>query len=184
MTASGPMPRSSTIRSAFRTATARGLSCDLSFGRRADGKPAAMITPADGKGWFWLQGAVAANGKLYLFLSQIERSGDGVFGFRQVGATLGVVENPLAEPTEWRIEQKKIPFEDFAGQRFLSYGAGVLSVGDEIYIYGIDETHGGPGVPNKHLVVARVQADPWPIFPRGDFATTATGQTIFARQLM
>jgi len=117
-----------------------------------------MVTPADGKGWFWLQGGGAANDRLYLFLSQIERSGDGVFGFRQVGATLGVVENPMAEPIEWRIAQKKIPFEDFAGRRFLCFGAALLVVGDETYIYGTDETQGGPGLPNKHLVVARVKS--------------------------
>lgn len=124
----------------------------------ADGKPTAIITPDDGKGWYWLQGGIVISGKLYMFLAQIERTGDGAFGFRQIGETLGVVENPGDDPTEWRIEQKKIPFSDFAGRRFLSYGAAVLAVGDEVYVYGTDETQGGSELPNKHLVVARVKA--------------------------
>ncbi|MGQ0633540.1 MAG: DUF4185 domain-containing protein [Planctomycetaceae bacterium] len=126
--------------------------------RGADGKPAAMIEPPDGAGWYWLQGGVAANGRLYLFLSHVERAGDGVFGFRQVGATLGVVDNPLADPTDWHIEQKKVPFVDFAGRRFLSYGAAIMPFGDDFYIYGTDETQADAERPNKKLVVARVKA--------------------------
>lgn len=120
-----------------------------------DGKPAALITPADGHGWFWLFGGVCVEGKLYLFLAQIEKTKDpGVFGFRQIGTWLGIVANPLDHPTAWRVEQKKLSFEEFSPQRSLSFGAAVLRDGDYVYIYGIDET--GTGLArSKHLVVAR-----------------------------
>ena len=41
-----------------------------------EGKPAAFIKPADGIGWFWIFDGVVADGKLYLFLMQIIKSGE------------------------------------------------------------------------------------------------------------
>jgi Domain of unknown function (DUF4185) len=138
-----------------------GLDAKLRFvvRRTADGKPAALVTPADGRGWFWLQAGTCVGGKLYLFLTQIEREGQGVFGFRQVAQWLGVVENPLDDPERWRVEQKRIPHTDFSGPRRLSFGAEVLREGDQVFIYGTDERQGGPGLPDKQMIVARVGAD-------------------------
>ncbi len=127
--------------------------------RAADGKPAALITPADGRGWFWIQAGTCVGGKLFLFLVQIEREGDGVFGFRQAAQWLGVVANPLDEPERWKVEQKRIPHTDFSGRRRLSFGAAILRDGDHVFIYGTDERQGGPGLPDKQMVVARVPAD-------------------------
>lgn len=124
--------------------------------RGKDGKPAALITPADGHGWFWLFGGACVEGKLYLFLAQIEKTQDpGVFGFRQVGLWLGVVVNPLDHPTAWRVTQTKLPFVEFSAQRLLSFGAAVLRDGDHLYVYGIDEAV-TKGWRTKHLVAARV----------------------------
>jgi hypothetical protein len=127
--------------------------------RAADGKPVALITPADGHGWFWIQAATCVGGKLFVFLVQIEREGDGVFGFRQAAQWLGVVANPLDEPEQWKVEQKRIPYTDFSGHRRLSFGAAVLRDGDHVFIYGTDERQGGPGLPDKQMVVARVEAE-------------------------
>src|SRR3954470_22104558 len=54
-----------------------GAGAKVEFFVRAGGggKPAALITPADGRGWFWLQAGAPAGGKLYLFLAQIEKTG-------------------------------------------------------------------------------------------------------------
>jgi hypothetical protein len=121
-----------------------------------DGKPAALIVPADGRGWFWLQAGVCIDGKLYLFLAQIEKTKDpSVFGFRQIGMWLGIVANPLDHPTAWRVEQKPLPCVEFSAERHLAFGSAVLRDGDNLYIYGIDEEGKGLGR-KKHLVAARV----------------------------
>ncbi len=125
--------------------------------RGPDGQPAALLTPADGRGWFWPQAGVAARGRLYLFLAQVEKHGEGVFGFRQTGQWLGVVSNPLDEPTAWRVEQKRLPCAVFTPERSLTFGAAALLTDEYVYVYGIDEPR-GVRLPNKQMVVARVAA--------------------------
>ena len=76
----------------------------------------AHIVPADGRGWFWQQAAGFANGKLYRFLNQLEKSGDpGAFGFRSVGLWLGVTSNADEEPSRWRTRQIKLSNTVFEG---------------------------------------------------------------------
>ena len=68
-------------------------------GKKPDGKPAAFLTPAADATWFWPQSAVRVGDRLYVFLPQIQRTrAGGVFGFKQVGQWLAVVENPDDEP--------------------------------------------------------------------------------------
>jgi len=127
----------------------------FSMGRQADGK-AALIQPADGRGWFWLQAGEADGNRLWLFLNQIEKgNGEGVFGFKPVGMWLGSVANAERPPEEWRVEQVKLPNVLFSEERTLVWGAAVLRVGDDLYIYGTDERRGWP-FPNRQLVVAKV----------------------------
>ena len=59
---------------------------DFYFSRAGDGSPAALMRPADGRGWFWVfDGVMTAKG-LYLFLIQVERTaGDAVFDFKVIG---------------------------------------------------------------------------------------------------
>ena len=103
-------------------------------------KPVAFAVPADGRGWFWLQAGTRIGEKLYLFSAQIERTNDpGVFGFRQIGQWLGVVENPNADPLQWKMQQRKLPCTIFNAERQISFGAGLLPDGNELYIYGTDE---------------------------------------------
>ncbi len=121
-------------------------------GRSPEGKPAALIAPADGKGWFWLFDGVMARGKLFLFLAQIERTdAKSVFGFRQVGAWLGEVSNPLMPPTQWRVTQKKIPFAQFAADESRSFGSAVLATNNFVYVFGTRERKGAA----KTMILAR-----------------------------
>ena len=90
----------------------RGKDAKVQFVVRRDdgGKPAAFITPADKRGWFWLQAGAVSGDRLYLFLSQIEKSeSPGVFGFRQIGRWLGSCRKPARSALEWRITQRKLP---------------------------------------------------------------------------
>jgi len=122
----------------------------------ADSKPVAFLTPENKRGWFWLQAGVYADKQLFLFLTQIEKTDSpGVFGFRQIGQSIGIVTNPLAPPLEWHIEQRPLPCAEFTSTHRQTYGAATLVDGGYVYIYGIDEDiH--PGNLARYLTVARV----------------------------
>jgi Domain of unknown function (DUF4185) len=127
-----------------------------SIARGPDGKPVALIVPADRRGWFWLQAGVADRGRLSLFLNQVEKTNDkSVFGFRSVGLWLGTVANADQPPESWRVEQVRMPNTVFSKDRMLAWGAAALRVGDDLYVYGTDERR-GKGLPNRQMVVARV----------------------------
>lgn len=121
-----------------------------------DGKPLALIVPTDGHGWFWLfHGALVPKG-LYLFLMQIERTDDeSVFGFQHVGTWLGHVENPLDAPNDWRIVQRKIPFNRTSDAGNKTFGSALLEWDNFIYIYGNDEEKRG-GFLHRSMTLARV----------------------------
>lgn len=122
------------------------------------GKPMALIVPADGRGWFWLQAGAADRGRLTLFLNQVEKTDDkSVFGFRSVALWLGTVADANKSPETWRVEQVKMPNAVFSKDRVLAWGAAVLRVGDDLYVYGTDERR-GKGPLDRQMVVARVPA--------------------------
>lgn len=138
----------------------RGADFTTSFAiqKTADGQPRAVFVPLEGKGFFWLQAGVHVGGKLYVFLPRVETTGKGgAFGFRHVGQWLGVVENPAADPTEWKVAYTQLPFADPAGERKRSFGLAALREGEFLYVYGYEETAGKP-FPNRRLVLARVPA--------------------------
>jgi hypothetical protein len=134
-----------------------GANVKLQFvvGQNRQKRPAALITPADGRGWFWLQAGAYNSSKLYLFLSHVEKTGrPGVFGFRQFGQTLGIVANPNEDPVTWRIEQRKLPWTIFNSERELTFGAAVLQDGEFLYVFGTDEDVEASGR-KRYLILAR-----------------------------
>ena len=136
----------------------RGANANLQFIIRhdSDGKAVAFVTPEDKHGWFWLQAGVCIDEHLFLFLTQIEKTdAPGVFGFRQMGQSLGIVTNPLAPPFEWRVEQHRLPCTEFTSERHRTFGAATLVDGAYLYIYGTDEDI-RPGKLERYLTVARV----------------------------
>ena len=158
----GKRTEATMVNNAVGVQEGHGDSSKLRFVVRTgkDGKPAAMLTPPDGRGWFWIADGVCVSGKLFLFLPQIEKkAGDqGAFGFRQVGQWLGSVANPLDDPTEWRVEYQKLPFSEFSADRSVIFGAAVLRVEEYVYIYGLDEKSVKP-FPDKRMILARVKAE-------------------------
>jgi hypothetical protein len=128
--------------------------------RGADGKPRSMLTPADGHGWFWPMAAAHHRGKLHLFLAQIEKTkGEGAFAFRQIGMWLGVVANPADDPAAWKVEQQKLPWVEFTGERKVSFGSAALTAGDHLYVYGFEDRPRKGPFPDRRMVVARVPLD-------------------------
>ena len=129
------------------------------FGRAGDGGPAALIRPADSRGWFWVfDGVMTAKG-LYLFMIQVERTaGDAVFDFRVIGTWLGLVENPSEVPINWRVHQSRIPWSTFSGPEGILWGSAVLQIDNVLYIYGTTEDIGSMDR-KKHMILARVPVD-------------------------
>ena len=138
---------------------------DFHFGRANGGSRAALIKPADGRGWFWLfDGVLTAKG-LYLFLIQVERTaGNDVFDFRVVGNWLGYIENPSDLPSAWRVRQFRIPWSTFSAGKGVLWGSAILQAGNILNIYGTAEDTGGTN-PKKHMILARV-----PVSELGDFS--------------
>lgn len=136
----------------------RGAEAKMRFivRRDAEGKSVAFLTPEDKRGWFWLQAGACIDGQLFLFLAQIEKTdAASVFGFRQIGQSLGIVTNSLAPPLEWQVEQAKLPCVEFTSERYRNFGAATLVDGGYLYIYGTDEDRGRKKLV-RYLTVARV----------------------------
>ena len=74
------------------------------------------------------------------------------------------IANADQPPEAWRVEQSKMPNTIFSEERTLAWGAAVLRLDDDLYVYGTDERR-GKGFPNRQMVVARVPAE-----SVGDFA--------------
>jgi hypothetical protein len=128
-------------------------------GKKADGKPAAFILPNGGKGWFWPLSARRLGDRLIIFLAHIDKTPNpGVFGFKGIGVTLAVVDNPDAEPEKWHMKQHEVPFGDFTKGRERSWGSSLLPVGKDLYIYAYAEAR-GKGPLKRNLTVARAPAE-------------------------
>jgi hypothetical protein len=121
----------------------------------ADGRPAALFRPADGRGWFWVFDAVMTPKGLYAFLAQALRTkGDAVFDFKVIGTWLGHVENPTEMPLKWRIGQTPIPWAQSSTSGTVLWGSAVLQADGALYVYGTAED-GGSAAGHKHMILAR-----------------------------
>lgn len=143
---------------AVEAGTGPGATLTFPFRRDKDGKPLAHVAPADGRGYFWPQAGVLDCGKLCLFLSRIEDTGQGgAFGFRQFAQSLGVVADPAADPLKWTVDEKPLPWGEYGKNGVRSWGSAVLADGGFVYVYGFTEPP-KVGIGGKSLVVARVPA--------------------------
>jgi hypothetical protein len=132
---------------------------DFSFGRDTDGQPAAVIEPADGRGWFWIYDGIRTADGLFLFAVQIERSPDtSVFGFRLIGNWLCRIENPDKAPNRWQITQRRLPWSTDEEKDQVLFGSALLVADDFLYIYGARDRR-VEGRLQKRMVLARVRLD-------------------------
>ncbi|AMV23462.1 hypothetical protein VT84_03570 [Gemmata sp. SH-PL17] len=164
-----------------------GVDAKFTFAvqKGTNGKPAAIFTPPDGKGWFWQFAGHFADDKLHVFLPQFEKTNDpGAFGFKALDLWLGTVEKPDADPLKWKTKYAKVPFAALDGGRKFSFGSSVLAVGEHAYVYGYEEKPGKP-FPTRKLLTARVPVnklaafDAWRFLANGEWKADvkdATGQ--------
>jgi hypothetical protein len=158
----GRRARAVMVNNTIGLQSGRGAEAAIRFvaGRGKDGNPAAVFTPAGGKGWLWPQAAVRVGRRLFVFLAQIDRAkGSGPFAFRHIGLWLAVVQNPDDDPPDWRLRQHQLPFARFRPGHTQSWGAAVLRDGGQVYVYGYDERRGKGVLGQRRLTVARVPAD-------------------------
>lgn len=135
------------------------------FYKTKEGKPASLIEPADGRGWFWLFAGTMTGKSLNLFLKQIVKTSDDVFGFRHAATWLGHVENPFDRPTDWKIAQTKIPWDRSDKNGNLEFGAAALKENGFVYIYGAKEEK-REGWLHRFLILARAPEE-----TLGDFSS-------------
>ena len=157
---------------------------EFHFDRRADGRPAALIEPDDGRGWFWIYDGIRIESGLYLFMVQIERSEDSsVFGFRLIGNWLCHIENPAESPDLWRISQKRLPWTADNIQPPALFGSALLAVDNYLYVYGARD-RSIDGRLQKGMIVARVpldrldDLDQWRFYADGQWSTDYTEASI------
>lgn len=146
-----------------------------------DGKPQSLITPDEGRGWFWLQAGSFVDGRLLLFLTQVEKTENpGVFGFRSIGQWIGTVSNPQDDPKGWRLKQLRLPHTIFSPERELTFGAAILERNDFLYIYGTDEEV-RTASRDRHLIVARVAKSAAEDFTKWEFFCDGKWHSDFRR---
>lgn len=131
------------------------------YNTNAEDKPCALITPDDGRGYFWLFAGTHTSRGLYVFLTRVERNDEHpAFPFRTFGMALGHVPNPTESPSNWRVRQTQVPFCKFTNKGALLFGSATLKDGDYVYIYGFDSFgRDSSGAPTHSMVVARAPED-------------------------
>jgi len=144
---------------------------EIFLGKTAVGGPESFFDPPDGRGYFWLFHGATNHQGLWLFLIQVETTdASSAFGFRTIGTWLAHISNPHDAPPAWRVSMRKIPWKIFptdkAGGddpgRTLHFGSWVTPVGDDLYIYGVDERPGKRGMIVAKVPVSRIgQFDRW-----------------------
>lgn len=147
---------------------------------KEDGSANSFITPADGRGFFWLFGGVRTEAGVYLFLRQVEIVKPGtVFGFQGIGAWLGHVKNPDAPPLEWEIEQQKMPCAIYTDEGARTFGAAALHDEGFIYIYG-NEDRRDEGR-KQGVLLARVREEDFGSFSKWRYYSDGEWEEDFTR---
>jgi hypothetical protein len=134
-------------------------SASMAFYWRRDeeGKPASFF-PEQDRTWFWPADGVQVEGQLTLFLYRVEPDGSpGSLGFELSGWTAVRVEQPDADPLQWRMRPLDVPG---AGAGVV-VGAAVVREQGHVLAYAVRRTTG-------HEVLALRWADT--AFKKGDLS--------------
>jgi len=102
------------------------------WGSAADGTPTAMFPDRDGES-LWFGNGVRVDDRLVLFFGRTIRNTGTGLGFEHVGWTAMMVENPDAEPSEWKVRSLETPPNPLG---ILVGFAGVLQLGEHVYAFG------------------------------------------------
>jgi hypothetical protein len=105
------------------------------YWRMRRGQP-ADFAPPEGKMWFWPAHGIRLGDRLLLFYSRVatEHKKDSL-GFRLVGWTAFLIENPDQEPFAWTLRKLDVP--DSCGKIII--GASAVQIEDFLYVFGASE---------------------------------------------
>ncbi len=115
------------IQNGYNPASA---SITFHWGRK-DGRPASFF-PENEHEWYWPGGGTTVQGHLILFLMRV-RSVKGGLGFEVFGSAAAVIDNPEADPAEWRSRICRIPDNSL---RAVTGSGGVLAENGYLFAFG------------------------------------------------
>ena len=116
------------------------------WGRR-DGRPGSFFPETETE-WYWPGGGTLVKGHLILFLMRV-RAVSGGLGFEAFGSAAALIDNPGAEPSEWRSRLCPIP----ENARHVVPGSGSsFAEGGHLYAFGSTE-------PGRH----DIYVNRWPL---------------------
>ncbi|HEY5314549.1 MAG TPA: DUF4185 domain-containing protein [Pirellulales bacterium] len=123
------------------------------FWRSDAGQPASVLHADDAASWYWPGDGAIVGQRLYLLAKRVRKqaAGEPGFQFDWYGNDLLAIDNPTAEPTQWRWRRIELPW----GQDFPQLSSACLVEGGFFYIYGLfPASQLGPL--HKPLAVARI----------------------------
>lgn len=146
------------VNNSAATQSLRARQQPLQFHWRIkDGKPRALWAPSDRGRYYWPGDAAMIERKLYLFLHVIKPKPDAPppFQFEQVEDILMQVDNPLADPFDWRFQTVSL------GKRKSDINFGIACSTDEDYLYAYcSYPPAGKGLERHPIVLARIGRSP------------------------
>lgn len=105
------------------------------YWKHKNGAASSFFPERSGK-WLWPMHGIYADHKLLLFFSVTgPDSSPGSLGFRGLGATALIVENPEQSPSQWNIRQVALPGNSWK----ITPGVAIVRKGDYLYLFGYDE---------------------------------------------
>jgi len=133
-----------------------------------DKNPDSFFKPPDGHGWFWIHDALPDkdNNKVFVFLDQIEKHGEGVFGFRHCGTWIAEVDTGVDKITVKNYEKIHHFQEPEEGKPAKAFGASILIEKEWTYIYGTEDYE-----ITKNLLLARIKSGSIPSETPWEFYT-------------
>ena len=78
------------------------------YWRHQGGRPASFFHETTNE-WYWPGGGTLIDGHLVIFLMRVQAAGKGALGFKVFGSAAVLIDNPDAEPSEWRTQICRIP---------------------------------------------------------------------------
>jgi hypothetical protein len=98
---------------------------------RKDGRPASFF-PDTQTEWYWPGGATLVKGRLILFLMRV-RAATGGLGFEAFGSAAALIDNPDADPSQWR--SRVCPIPENARRVVIGSGSS-FAQGGNLYAFG------------------------------------------------
>lgn len=107
------------------------------YSARRQGNTSGFL-PREGKNWFWPLHGIRLGDRLLLFFMRMARDPNKAsLGFQSVGWNAFMVDNPAAEPSQWK--PHKLDAFETTGKMLV--GVSVIRDGEHVYSFVLDDVH-------------------------------------------